>query len=122
LSRFGAASGAVSVIVTFVGFGVHGGLPSDTTTAAIQSYVQGVNPRQTGAGNYLELLGYLFFLVFATYLYSVARAVGSERLHWLNVLAVTAATTYGAALHRASPGLRSNEHNDALAHRAAKPE
>ena len=86
----------MSFIVTFVGFGVHGGLPSDTTTAAIQSYVQGVNAGQTGAGNYLELLGYLLFLVFATYLYAVARAVGPERLHWLNVLAVTAATTYVA--------------------------
>jgi hypothetical protein len=96
LSRFGAASGALSFIVTFVGFGVHGGLPSDTTTAAIQSYVHGVNAEQTGAGNYLELLGYLLFLVFAAYLYSVARAVGSERLHWLDVLAVTAATTYVA--------------------------
>jgi hypothetical protein len=96
VSRLGAASGALSFIVTFVGFGVHGGLPSDTTSSGIQSYVQGVNAGQTGAGNYLELLGYLLFLVFATYLYSVARVVGSERLHWLNVLAVTAATTYVA--------------------------
>jgi hypothetical protein len=96
VSRLGAASGALSFIVTFVGFGVHGGLPSDTTAAAVQSYVRGVNAGQTGAGNYLELLGYLLFLAFATYLYSVARAVGSERLHWLNVLAVTAATTYVA--------------------------
>jgi len=30
LSRIGAASGVVSFVVTFVGFGVHGGLPSAT--------------------------------------------------------------------------------------------
>ena len=71
-------------------------MPSATTTAAIQSYVNGVNAAQTGAGNYLELLGYLLLLVFATYLYAVARAICSERLHWLNVLVVTAATTYVA--------------------------
>jgi len=96
VSRVGAASGVLSFVVTFVGFGVHGGLPSDTTSAAVQSYVNGVNAGQAGAGNYLELLGYLLFLVFAAYLYAVARAVGAERLHWLNVLAVTAATTYVA--------------------------
>src|SRR5215469_2643195 len=96
LSRIGAASGVLSVFVTFVGFGVHGGLPSATTTAAIQSYVNGVIAGQTGAGNYLELLGYLLFLVFAAYLYAVARTIGPDRLHFLNVLAVTAATTYVA--------------------------
>jgi hypothetical protein len=96
LSRIGAASGVVSFVVTFVGFGVHGGLPSATTAAAIKSYVSGVTAGQTGLGNYLELLGYLLFLAFATYLYAVARAVGADRFHWLNVLGFAAATTYVA--------------------------
>jgi hypothetical protein len=81
LSRIGAASGIVSFVVTFVGFGVHGGLPSATTAAAIKSYVSGVSAGQTALGNYLELLGYLLFLAFATYLYAVARAVGADRFH-----------------------------------------
>ena len=68
LSRIGAASGVVSFVVTFVGFGVHGGLPSATTAAAIKSYIGGVSAGQTGLGNYLELLGYLLFLAFAAYL------------------------------------------------------
>lgn len=96
LSRIGAAAGVASFVVTFVGFGVHGGLPSDITAAAIQSYTQGVSAGQTGLGNYLELLGYLLFLAFATYLYAVARAVSPDRLHWLNVLGFAAATTYVA--------------------------
>lgn len=83
-------------MITFVGFGVHGGLPSDMTPAAIESYVNGVSAAQTGVGNYLELLGYILFLAFATYLYAVVRATGADRLHWINVLSFAAAITYVA--------------------------
>lgn len=83
-------------MITFVGFGVHGGLPSGTTPAAIESYVNGVSAAQTGVGNYLELLGYVLFLAFATYLYVVARATGADLFHWINVLSFAAATTYVA--------------------------
>lgn len=96
LSRIGAATGVVSVVVTFIGFGVHGALPSDTTAVAVQSYVKGVGAAQAGIGNYLELLGYLLFLAFASYLYAVGRAGGADRLHWLNVLGFGAAITYVA--------------------------
>lgn len=96
LSRVGAAFGVASFVVTFIGFGVHGGLPSEETTAAILSYVKSVNAGQTGVGNYLELLGYLLFLSFATYMYAVARAISPARIHWLNVLGFAAATTYVA--------------------------
>jgi hypothetical protein len=94
LSRIGAASGVLSFIVTFAGFGLHGGLPSDTSAPAIVTYTRSVSSGRAGAGNYLELLGYVLLLVFATYLYGVARANGADRLHWLNVLAVAAATAY----------------------------
>jgi len=96
LSRIGAAAGVASFVVIFIGFGVHKGLPSDITAAAVQSYAQGVSAGQAGLGNYLELLGYLLFLAFATYLYAVARAVSPNDLHWLNVLGFAAATTYVA--------------------------
>jgi len=62
ISRIGAATGVVSVVVTFVGFGVHGALPTDTTAAAVETYVKSVSASQAGIGNYLELLGYLLFL------------------------------------------------------------
>lgn len=94
LSRIGAATGVVSVVVTFIGFGVHGALPMDTTADAVQTYVKGVSAAQAGIGNYLELLGYLLFLAFATYLYAVGRAGSANTLHWVNVLGLAAATTY----------------------------
>ena len=84
------------MVVTFVGFGVHGGLPSAATADAVRSYVIGVNAGQTGIGNYIELLGYVLFLVFATYLYAVARAVNPDRLNWLTVLGLAGAGAYVA--------------------------
>src|SRR5438094_5279457 len=94
ISRVGAATGVVLVVVTFVGFGVHGALPTDTTADAVEMYVKGVSASQAGIGNYLELLGYLLFLAFAAYLYAVGRAGGTNSLHWLNVLGLAAAITY----------------------------
>jgi hypothetical protein len=94
LSRIGATTGVASVVVTFIGFGVHGALPTDTTASAVQTYVKAVSASQAGVGNYLELLGYLLFLAFATYLYAVARARGAESVHWVNVLGLAAAITY----------------------------
>lgn len=84
------------MVVTFVGFGVHGGLPNSVSANAVAAYVSGVSESQAGLGNYLELLGYLLFLGFATYLYAVGRAVGPESTHWVNVLAIGAAITYTA--------------------------
>jgi hypothetical protein len=57
LSRIGAATGVASVVVTFIGFGVHGALPTDTTAAAVETYVKGVSTSQAGIGNYLEPAG-----------------------------------------------------------------
>ena len=79
LSRIGASAGILSVVVTFVGFGVHGGLPSAVTIDAVRSYVDGVSAGQTGVGNYVELFGYVLFLVFAAFLYMVARTANR---HW----------------------------------------
>jgi hypothetical protein len=96
LSRIGASSGIFSVVMTFVGFGVHGGLPSAATADAVRSYVDGVNSSQTGIGNYIELLGYVLFLVFAAFLYAVARAANPDRRNWLAVLVLAAAGAYVA--------------------------
>lgn len=96
ISRIGAATGVVSVVVTFIGFGVHGALPTDTTADAVETYVKGVSASQAGIGNYLELLGYLLFLAFAAYLYAVGRSGGTNSLLWMNVLGLAAAITYVA--------------------------
>ena len=96
LSRLGAGAGVLSAVVTFVGFGVHGGLPNDTTPAAIRAYVDSVSAGQAGLGNFLELLGYVLFLVFAAFLYALARTSTTDRLDWLPVLGLVAATAYVA--------------------------
>jgi len=93
LSRIGASSGIFSVVMTFVGFGVHGGLPSAATADAVRSYVDGVSSSQTGIGNYIELLGYVLFLVFAAFLYAVACAANPDRRNWL-ALVLAAAGAY----------------------------
>ncbi|HEY8954059.1 MAG TPA: hypothetical protein VIP78_16055 [Candidatus Dormibacteraeota bacterium] len=95
LSRIGASSGIFSVVITFVGFGVHGGLPSAATADAVRSYVDGVSSSQTGIGNYIELLGYVLFLVFAAFLYAVACAANPDRRNWL-ALVLAAAGAYVA--------------------------
>ena len=95
LSRIGASSGIFSVVMTFVGFAVHGGLPSAATADAVRSYVDGVSSSQTGIGNYIELLGYVLFLVFAAFLYAVACAANPDRRDWL-ALALAAAGAYVA--------------------------
>ena len=96
LSRLGARAGLLSVVLTFVGFGVHGGLPSASTADAVRSYVDGVSAAQTGIGNYIELLGYLFFLAFASFLYAVVRAANPDRLNWIPALGLVAAVAYVA--------------------------
>lgn len=96
LSRVGASAGILSVVVTFVGFGVHGGLPPATTADAVRAYVNGVGASQTGIGNYIELLGYVLFLVFASFLYAVARAAKPDRPNWLAVFGFAGAIAYVA--------------------------
>lgn len=96
LSRIGGAAGILSVVVIFVGFGLHGGLPSAAAADAVRTYVDGVSASQTGIGNYIELFGYVLFLTFAAFIYTVARAANPDRLNWLAVLGLVAAGAYVA--------------------------
>lgn len=104
LGRIGAAAGILSVVVTFVGFGVHGGLPSAATADSVRSYVASVGANQAGVGNYIELLGYVLFLVFATFLYSVTRAANPDRLNWMPALGLVGAAAYVAVSAMAIAG------------------
>ena len=96
LGRLGAGAGIISVVATFVGFGIHGGLPAAATADAVGSYVNAVSAGQTGFGNYIELMGYVFFLVFAAFLYTATRAANPERLNWIPTLGLVAAVAYVA--------------------------
>ena len=95
-SRLGALAAILSFILSIVGFGLHGGLPSAANADSVRRYVEGANPNQTGVGNYVELLGIVLFLVFATYLYSVARATNPDRLNWFAVAGLSGAVVYVA--------------------------
>ncbi len=92
------------MVVTFVGYGVHGGGPDSSTADAVRKYVDGASASQSGIGNYIELLGSVVFLVFATFLYSVTRAANPDRLNWLPALGLVAATAYVAVVTVAGAG------------------
>ncbi len=104
LSRIGASAGILSVVVTFVGYGVHGGGPSDSTADAVRSYVNGISASQAGIGNYIELLGSVLFLVFAAFLYSFTRAANPERLNWIPTVGLVAAAAYVGVVVVAAAG------------------
>jgi hypothetical protein len=104
LSRIGAAAGILSVVLTFVGYGVHGGGPDSSTADAVRTYVDGASASRSGFGNYLELLGSVVFLVFASFLYSVIRAANPDRLNWLPALGLSAAAAYVGVVTVAAAG------------------
>lgn len=97
LARLGGLAGVLSVAVTFAGFALHSRLPDATTQRAVSSYLASVSPTQTGIGNYIELLGYLLFMAFAAFLYSVARDAQPFPRSWLAIAGLAAAVAYVAA-------------------------
>lgn len=96
LARVGALAGVLSVIVTFIGPGIHGGLPDTVTEAGVRSYIASANAVQTGIGNFVELFGLLLLLVFAAFLYSTVREADAARRSWPAIAALIGATVYVA--------------------------
>jgi hypothetical protein len=96
MARVGALAGVLSVAVTFIGSGVHGGLPNSATESDVRGYIASANPVQTGIGNFVELLGFLLFLVFAAFLYSTAREADRARPSWPAIAALAGAVAYVA--------------------------
>lgn len=94
LARGGALAGVLSVIVIFIGAGVHGGLPDTATEASVRSYVASANAVQTGIGNFVELFGNLPLLVFAAFLYSTVREAEATRRSWPALAALAGAVVY----------------------------
>lgn len=92
-TRLGAAVGLLSIIVATIGFFLHGNPPLGKSGADIVTWAAGVDQSRFAVGIYVELLGYLLFLVFAAWIWSVARpaAPGST---WLGVGALLAAAVF----------------------------
>jgi hypothetical protein len=96
MARVGALVGVLSVVVTFIGSGVHGGLPNAATESDVRGYIASANSVQTGIGNFVELLGFLLFLVFAAFLYSTVRDFDRARPSWPAIAALAGAVGYVA--------------------------
>jgi hypothetical protein len=98
--RWGFAAALTGLLhVVFVGVGV--GVIAGTTTpgldgslADVANYLRDANPGRVWAGEYGEVLGYGFFIVFAPYVWSAVRGVDAPA--WLGGAVVGAATVYVA--------------------------
>lgn len=90
-ARGGAATGVLSVVVATIGYVLHGSLPMGKNGPAIMAWAAGVDQTRFTTGIYIELLGYLLFLVFAAWLWSVLRRPGHEAA-WLSMAALVGAT------------------------------
>jgi hypothetical protein len=93
-TRVAAGSGLLHVIVVLIGVAIHQGSPDVGASAHdVATYVVGVSSTQAWIGNYVEGVGYLLFLLFATFLYSAfPRTAPSWK--WFSVTALAAAIMY----------------------------
>jgi hypothetical protein len=87
----GAATGVLSVVVATIGYVLHGSLPMGKNGPAIMAWAAGVDQTRFTTGIYIELLGYLLFLVFAAWLWSVLRRP-EQGTAWLAMTALVGAT------------------------------
>lgn len=89
-ARGGAATGVLSIIVATIGFVLHGNPPLGKSGPAIVTWAAGVDQTRFTTGIYVELVGYLLFLVFAAWLWSALRRPGDEAA-WLSMAALVGA-------------------------------
>jgi hypothetical protein len=93
-TRIAAGSGLLHVVVVLIGVAIHQGSPDVGASGHdVAMYVAAVSPTQAWIGNYVEGVGYLLFLLFATYLYTAfPRTVDPWK--WVSVTALAAAIMY----------------------------
>jgi hypothetical protein len=92
-TRVAAALGLLSIILSFVGFVIHGYPAMGASGKAIVHWATTTDGQRFAFGIYVEALGYLLFLPFAAWLWSVAR--GAENgWGWLASAGFGAATLY----------------------------
>jgi hypothetical protein len=96
-ARIAAALGLLSVVLIFAGFVVHGYPDIGATGSQIAHWAVATDPRQFAVGVYIEQIGWLLFLAFAAWLWSVVRA--AERGDgWLAAAGFSAAVLYSAPI------------------------
>jgi hypothetical protein len=88
-TRAGAAAGLVSLVMTTIGFVLHGNLPTLESGTDLATWVAHTNDATFRTGIYLELLGYLVFLIFGAWLWSVVYR-RTNGLDWLSTAGLVA--------------------------------
>jgi hypothetical protein len=91
--RVAAALGLFSIILSFAGLIIHGYPAIGASGKEIADWATTTNQQQFTLGIYVEALGYLLFLPFAAWLWSVARDA-EDGLGWLVAAGFGAATLY----------------------------
>ena len=92
-TRLGAATGALSIVVVTIGYFLHGNYPMGKNGPAIVTWAAGVDQTRFTTGFYVELVGYLLFLAWAAWLWSVLRRP-EQGTAWLAMTALVAATLF----------------------------
>lgn len=88
-TRGGAAAGLLSIIMTTVGFVLHGNLPMTQTGTDVAKWAAQTNDATFSTGIYIELLGYLVFLIFGAWIWSIVYRK-SNGLDWLSMAGLVA--------------------------------
>jgi Domain of unknown function (DUF4386) len=92
-TRVAAALGLLSVILSVVGFVIHGYPAIGASGKEIARWAATTNQQQFAIGLYFEALGYLLFLLFAAWIWTVGRdAEGGSG--WLSTAGFGAAVLY----------------------------
>jgi hypothetical protein len=92
-TRVAAALGLLSIIVSFVGFVIHGYPAIGASGKEIAHWAITTDGQRFAIGIYVEALGLLLFLLFAAWLWSVARGA-EDGSGWLAMAGFGAATLY----------------------------
>lgn len=92
-TRGGAAIGLLSIVITTVGFVMHATLPMAETGTDVATWAAQTNESTFSMGINIELLGYLLFLIFAAWLWSIVRR-RANGLDWLSMAGLLAGALF----------------------------
>jgi hypothetical protein len=83
----------MSIVITTVGFVLHGTLPMAETGTDVAQWAAHTNDSTFSIGIYVELLGYLLFLIFGAWLWSIVHR-RTNGLDWLAMAGLVAAALF----------------------------
>src|SRR5919205_3647997 len=72
-TRAGAAAGLIGIVVSTIGYNLHGDFPMGKSGAEIVKWATTTNQTSFAVGIYVEIVGFLLFLLFAAWVGSLTR-------------------------------------------------